>query len=174
MTSLVLSCNGNVSGASIGSNTADSGARLSGNSLQKKKLVAPRSTQRRFVSAVDQVERTIERFLGATRTFLGFAAAPKCRFRDNHEWVSKRLHYYVRVNFAVLELVVATRANQHPSRHDGTLRLLWFDAGVHNRTRTKVKTASTMKTVSRTSIYIAAVGTTLLSFWFQIRICFCT
>src|SRR6266480_4961917 len=96
-------------------------------------LVAPGSTERGFVSVVHQLESTIERFLAATGAFLCFAVR-KFRFRDNLKGVSTRLLYYVRINFAVLESVKAMRANQHPSRHVGSLRLLWFDAGVHNRT----------------------------------------
>jgi hypothetical protein len=81
-----------------------------------KILVAPRRTERGFVSGVHQLERTIERFLAATRTFLCFAVR-KFRFGDNFKWVVFSLLYQVRVNFAVLESMVAMRANQHPSRH---------------------------------------------------------
>ena len=51
-----------------------------------KVLAAPRSTERGFVSAVDQLESTIGRFLAATRTLLCFAVC-KFRFRNNIEWV---------------------------------------------------------------------------------------
>jgi hypothetical protein len=69
-----------------------------------------------FVSEVEQVETAIERSLAATRTFLCFAVH-KSRFRDSLKRISTRLLNYARVNFAVLESVVAMRANQHPSRH---------------------------------------------------------
>jgi hypothetical protein len=55
-------------------------------------------------------QSTMERILAATRTSLFFTVR-KFPFRDNLRWVSTRLLYYVRGNFAVLESVEAVTAN---------------------------------------------------------------
>jgi hypothetical protein len=74
-------------------------------------LVATSGPERGLISTVDEVERAIERFRAATRAFLCFAVALKRWFGENHKWVSKRLRHNVRVNFLVLESVIAMRAN---------------------------------------------------------------